>query len=116
MQSETTEKVKERGRRIEAIRKSKYVSATEIAAYVGLSRRSYKRIENGERDMLCHEVQSICTYLGIHPMRVMAVDEPTIPQDRIRKMAQEIGFSAAECRSPRIYELVKRALSASHNI
>ncbi|OTG87842.1 helix-turn-helix domain-containing protein [Acinetobacter sp. ANC 3813] len=116
MELDKQQKMKERGRRIEVIRKSKYVSATEIAAYLGISRRSYKRVEDGVRDMLCHEVQSICTYLGIHPLRVMAVQEPSIPQDRIRKMAQELGFSAAESHNPRIYALVQRALSASHNI
>ncbi len=91
-----------RGCRIARLRKSKYVTETEISEYVGISRVSYRRIEQGKRDMRCFEALKIAEFLNVHPNLIIGFGAPKLQEDKVRKLAVDNGFEVARQFSGRI--------------
>lgn len=113
MIKESNELIKDRGQRIKALRKKKYISAVEIAEYMGISRSSFVRIENGERDMKCSEILEISTFLNVHPNKVMGLEAPRLVSDKIKRIALSNGFARAEI-NPRLYDFANTIVKDFH--
>jgi len=109
-----------RGRRIARIRKSKYVTESEICEYVGIARTSYRGIESGKRDMRCFEALKIAEYLNVHPNLIIGFGAPKLQEDKVRKLAVDNGFgvtghySGRLDISPRLFSFARQVVDHVH--
>lgn len=81
-----------RGDRIRTIRTQKGKSSLDLANYLGISRSSYIRIEDGIRDMRCFEAVLIAEYLNVPILKIMNVQEKPIISDQVKTLALQSGF------------------------
>lgn len=107
------ESIKRRGLRIRALRTKKYISALEIATYMGMSRSSFNRIENGERDVKCEEIMAIATYLNVHPNKIIGVEAPKLISDKLKRFAINHGFQPTEI-NPRLFNFASTVVQDFH--
>lgn len=104
-----------RGCRIARIRKSKYVTETEISKFVGISRISYRGIENGKRDMRCFEALKIAEYLNVHPNLIIGFGAPKLQEDKVHKLAVDNGFGVPGYYiSPRLLSFARQVVDQVH--
>lgn len=109
----TREQLKVRGERIRKMRKARHVSIVELAQYMGISKNSYARIEDGIRDMKCGEAQDLSIFLNVHLNLILGIKPPHLVSDKIRKFAVNSGFRSSEI-SPRLYDFAKVVIQDFH--
>lgn len=108
------------GSKIKAFREKKHVSENEIAEYVGMSRSTYRHIEEGKREPKVSELIAIIEYLNINLSDVLEYRKPRISTEAIRSLAVGLGFQEYKQRngqvdlSPKIYELAKSVIQKAH--
>lgn len=92
MAKDNPENLIQRGKVIREIRESKHVTASELARYINISRKSYERIESGERDMRCFEAMRIATFLNVHLYKILNHAPKPIVSSRTQEIALASGF------------------------
>lgn len=107
------ESITSRGLRIRALRIKKYISVLEIATYMDMSRTSFNRIENGERDLKCEEIIAIARYLNVAPTIIMGTQAPKLVSDKLKRFAVNSGFNAGEI-NPRLFDFVNTVVQDFH--
>ncbi|WP_171497544.1 helix-turn-helix domain-containing protein [Acinetobacter bereziniae] len=105
--------MKERGERIRELRKARHVSIVELAQYMGISKNSYSRIEEGIRDMKCGEAQDLSIFLNVHLTLILGIKPPHLVSDKIRKFAVNSGFRNSEI-NPRLFNFAKVVIQDFH--
>lgn len=113
MATTSNDSIIRRGLRIRALRKKKYISTSEIASYMGMSRTSFGRIEKGERDLKCEEIIAISTYLNVHPNKILGVEAPRLVSDKLKRFAISHGFEPREI-NPRLFNFAITVVQDFH--
>lgn len=104
----------QKGNNIRYLRASRNKSINEMAEYLGISRSSYVRIEDGVRDMRCFEAVLIAEYLNVPILKIMNVQEKPIISEQVKSLALQSGFHNWEVgnRFNKFAEAVASALGA----
>lgn len=100
--------------RIREIRKSKGVSAEELAARVGTSPTQVRRLETGSRKLTVEWMRSIAEALGVHPAELLDVAaRAEICDDVAVEEPAEVGniLIALRSKSMRFYRVITDAVA-----
>ncbi len=112
--------MKARGIRIRRIRVRKNISEAAVSEYMGIARESYRRIEQGKRDLRCAEAIKLAERLKVHPSIIIGYGSPQIQEEHVYKLAIDNGFDIARqldgriTISPRLVKFAQAVVSQIH--